>query len=84
MSIFIGADICPRENCFELFTNSKTDELLGGELSKLLQESDFNIFNLECPLADKSSPIKKLGTNFIMDFIKHEGNVIFIWYNAFG
>ena len=65
MSIFIGADICPRENCFELFTNSKTDELLGGELSKLLQESDFNIFNLECPLADKSSPIKKLGTNFM-------------------
>ena len=64
MSILIGADICPRVSYFDLFINSRTDELLGEDLTKLLQTSDFNIFNLECPLADKDSPIEKLGPSF--------------------
>ncbi len=37
--------------------------LVGKELLGLLKESDLNVFNLEVPLTDASTPINKFGNN---------------------
>ena len=61
MSIIIGADIVPVSSNRELFEKAEIYELIGEELFNILKKADYRIFNLEVPLTDKLSPIKKYG-----------------------
>lgn len=61
MKIIIGADIVPTESNKDFFSTGNTERLIGKELMALLQSVDFRIFNLEVPLTDKETPIKKNG-----------------------
>ena len=61
MSIIIGADIVPVSSNRELFEKAEIYELIGEELFNILKKADYRIFNLEVPLTDKLSPIKKNG-----------------------
>ena len=63
MYFLIGADIVPTKNDQEYFESGKVKDLAGEELYGLLQESSYNIFNLETPLADQDTPILKQGPN---------------------
>ena len=65
MSVIIGADIVPTRSNIEYFEKARAEKLIGKELNSLLEKSDFNIFNLEVPLTDVQSPIKKEGPNLI-------------------
>ena len=47
MRILIGADFVPTESNEELFKSANLDELLGKELTEVLKNADFRIFNLE-------------------------------------
>ena len=61
MGIIIGADIVPTISNMELFENGRIEKLVGKELLMILQSADYRIFNLEVPLTDVISPIKKHG-----------------------
>lgn len=60
MSIIIGADVVPTKTNEDLFINAD-NELIGEDIAKILTEADYRIFNLEVPLTDVNSPIKKSG-----------------------
>lgn len=61
----IGADIVPTESNASLFANADVETLIGKDIKNLLGSANFTIFNLEVPLTDKSTPIKKCGPNLI-------------------
>ena len=61
MSIIIGADLVPTKSNYTLFNNGNADELVGNDLLKILYDSDFRVFNLETPLTDAKTTIKKNG-----------------------
>lgn len=61
MKILIGADLVPTKRNADLFSDAKTEELLGLPLKELLNSASYRIFNLEVPLTDKESPIEKCG-----------------------
>lgn len=65
MNILIGADFVPTESNFEYFRAKDTSALFGTELTAVLTEADFSIFNLETPLSDRAEPIIKCGPNLI-------------------
>lgn len=61
----IGADVVPTESNLNLFAKADIDRLIGKELRNLLYSMNFTIFNLEVPLTDLRTPIKKSGPNLI-------------------
>lgn len=61
MSIVIGADLVPTQSNYKLFEQQNIETILGVELMSLLQKADYRIFNLETPLTDVATPIKKCG-----------------------
>ena len=61
--ILIGADIVPIGKNIELFAAGDRSELIGADLEKIFDSADFVCMNLEVPLTDKISPIKKCGPN---------------------
>ena len=63
--ILIGADIVPIGKNVELFAAGEKTELIGEDLEKILDDADFISLNLEVPLTDKISPIKKCGPNLV-------------------
>lgn len=63
MSILIGADFIPTKENEELFRKGDLVALIGNELKRVLESSDYRIFNLEAPLTENSLPIKKRGAN---------------------
>ena len=63
MSIFIGADIVPTESNKTFFDSRNMQDVVGIELLNLLSDSDYRIFNLECPLVNIDTPIQKCGPN---------------------
>ena len=65
MRILIGADLVPTETNFEYFKNGDTKTLLGDKLCDILGSADYRIFNLEVPLTDELTPIKKSGPNLV-------------------
>lgn len=65
MNIVIGADLVPTKSNIELFKKGDIDTLIGKELTDIIRNADYRIFNLEVPLVDESSPIKKCGPNLI-------------------
>ncbi len=65
MQLIIAGDLAPTPSNIELFNNGNVKELLGEELCFLLKNTNFFIFNLEVPLTDEETPIKKCGLNLI-------------------
>ena len=63
MNIVIGADLVPTESNIELFEKGDIDTLIGNELKDIILGADYRIFNLEVPLVNETSPIKKCGPN---------------------
>lgn len=63
LSLIIGADICPTKNNIHLFENGDAKSIVGAEILNILQNVDFRIFNLECPLIDEGEPIPKSGAH---------------------
>lgn len=59
--ILIGADIVPTKSNTQYFTEGNAEYLVGKELLKILDDSDYSIMNLETPLTDKISEIVKSG-----------------------
>lgn len=65
MNIIIGADLVPTKSNIELFEKGDINALLGSDLIDIIHSADYRIFNLEIPLVNESSPIKKCGPNLI-------------------
>lgn len=65
MKIIIGGDLGPMRSNRDDFINARTEKLIDDKLKTILDSSDFRIFNLETPLADKEEAIEKNGPNFI-------------------
>lgn len=63
LKLYIGADFVPTDINRELFESGNGAALVGKELLGLLKASDLNVFNLEVPLTDASTPINKFGNN---------------------
>lgn len=61
MSIIIGGDLCPTSSNREAFIRGDTDKLFGEEIIRLMRGADLRVVNLETPLCDSDSPIKKCG-----------------------
>lgn len=61
----IGADLVPTNSNIDLFASADVETLIGRDIKKLLDSANFTIFNLEVPLTDLSTPIKKCGPNLI-------------------
>lgn len=73
MSIIIGADLVPTESNYSLFENGDGKSLVGEELLEVLESATYRIFNLETPLSDKKTPIKKCGPALIAPTKSIEG-----------
>lgn len=65
VKILIAADIVPVETNIDLFRQSDTLSLVGKELFNRLTTADFIVMNLEVPLVNEKSPIRKCGPNLI-------------------
>lgn len=63
MKLFIGADLVPSQENFDLFEACNTTALVGEKIEKIMGECDYRIFNLEFALTDENTPIKKGGPN---------------------
>lgn len=61
MTILIGGDTAPTESNQTLFEVGNIRALFGDELVELFRSADVRILNLESPLCDTSTPIKKCG-----------------------
>ena len=67
MKIIIGADLVPTESNKEKFKQEKFIDFFENQLKEKWLNSDFRIFNLECPLGENLKPISKSGPNLIAD-----------------
>lgn len=65
MKILIGADLVPTQSNIEFFANGRIEKILDEKLINILADADFRVFNLEVPLTDRETPIKKCGPNLI-------------------
>ena len=65
MKILIGADIVPTQSNIESFSDGNIEKIIDKKLESILKDADFRVFNLETPLADSETPIKKCGRNLI-------------------
>jgi poly-gamma-glutamate capsule biosynthesis protein CapA/YwtB (metallophosphatase superfamily) len=65
LNILIGGDIVPTKSNLNLFSQGDVTALFGEELLSVLKAADMRIFNLETPLTDINSPIRKCGPNLI-------------------
>lgn len=62
IKIFISGDFAPKHRINELIKEEKYDTIFG-DILPLIKESDISITNLECPLIEIGTPIKKTGPN---------------------
>lgn len=65
LKIGIGGDIVPTQSNIDYFASGDKEYLIGNELANQLNRYDYTLFNLEVPLTDINSPIKKCGPNLI-------------------
>lgn len=65
MQIVIGGDLVPTQSNIRDFKTGDISGLVGAKCLALLANSDFNIFNLECPLCSSLQPIEKCGPNLM-------------------
>lgn len=61
MKIIIGGDLVPTKNNINEFEAGNISNLLNNNIKKYWFNSDLRIFNLETPLVNNESPIKKSG-----------------------
>ncbi len=61
MKLLIGSDLVPTDTNNELFEIGDVESLIGNGLRDLLRGADYCCFNLEVPLTDEITPIKKCG-----------------------
>ncbi len=59
--ILIAADIVPTNSNKKSFVDGDVEYLVGPSLKKRLESADFIAMNLEVPLVNKASPIRKCG-----------------------
>lgn len=62
--LIIGADIVPTNSNQTIFEKAQM-EIVDKDLRVILDRADYRIFNLEVPLTDEETPIKKCGPNLI-------------------
>jgi poly-gamma-glutamate capsule biosynthesis protein CapA/YwtB (metallophosphatase superfamily) len=60
VNIMIGGDICPVNRNLSLFKEGDTNRLFG-DLLPLFASAECVVANLECPLIEQNSPIRKTG-----------------------
>ena len=65
MSIILGADCVPTKSNLDFFVSGQMDSVIDEKLRKVLDAGEVFILNLETPLCDRTSPIKKRGPNLI-------------------
>lgn len=63
MKLLISGDYCPAFRCSELLEQRQYEKLLG-HIRETVNQVDYSIVNLECPITiNKSDPIPKCGPN---------------------
>lgn len=62
-TVLISADICPIEGNRQYFISGNAPGLLNDLLPEF-QQADLTLANLECPLVEQPTPIKKTGPTF--------------------
>lgn len=65
MRILIGGDLAPTENNQKYFEEGDLAKVIDDALIKKIKGSDLRVYNLETPLADIQTPIRKCGPNLI-------------------
>ena len=65
MSIVIGSDIVLDDSNRMIFESGCVNEIIADEVRDIINNASYRIFNLEVPLSDLNSPIKKQGYNHI-------------------
>ena len=60
-SIIIAADIVPTKSNYYYFKKDNVEQVVSKEIISKLQLADFVVMNLEVPLVNKPSPIRKCG-----------------------
>jgi poly-gamma-glutamate synthesis protein (capsule biosynthesis protein) len=63
ITVLIGADICPIEGNRPYFESGDAESLFHDLLVEF-RDADLSIVNLECPLIERPSPIRKTGPTF--------------------
>ena len=65
MNVFIAGDYCPLNRVAKLLEEGRYDTVLG-EVRQYTSESDYNIVNLECPIAygGEKSPLDRLSLSY--------------------
>jgi len=66
ISLVFAGDFCPTGRVKQRYLENNS-LCICNDTAEILQNSDFSIVNLECPLTDKLSPIKKLGPALAAD-----------------
>lgn len=61
MRLLIAGDLAPTNSNKMYFEEGDAEKLLGSDLLNIWLGADFRIFNLEVPLTNRNSPIKKFG-----------------------
>lgn len=61
VSILIGADVVPTDSNRHLFESGAASQIIQQDLLSCWNSVDFRVFNLEAPVFDGYSPIKKCG-----------------------
>lgn len=62
INIIIGGDIYPKGQLESLFEHSNISKIFN-DILPVIDNADYTVVNLECPLADKDTPILKDGSN---------------------
>lgn len=65
MKILIAGDLVPTISNIEKFEKTEFIDELGEEFKNFWLNSDYRLFNLECPLGEGLTPISKSGPNLI-------------------
>ena len=65
MKILVAGDLVPTNSNIEKFENNNFIDEIGEEFKKFWLNSDFRLFNLECPLGEELAPISKSGPNLL-------------------
>lgn len=65
MKVIIGGDVVPTLSNIGLFKRSDFINNLDDKFIEVWNNADFRLFNLECPLGENLTPIKKSGPNLI-------------------
>lgn len=61
VSLLIGGDLGPTKSNYSCFSSGNIEEIVDQKLIDILMSADIRIFNLEVPLIQKNTPIKKDG-----------------------